>query len=70
VKNDKSMTSLVNNGQSWMEPMMALEMEFEGRNVSENRMDIRRNKQVAVREDGTKQTHILPNIDEILKDLC
>jgi DNA sulfur modification protein DndC len=21
VKNDKSMTSLVNNGQSWMEPM-------------------------------------------------
>jgi hypothetical protein len=26
VKNDKSMTSLVNNGQSWMEPMMALEI--------------------------------------------
>ena len=71
VKNDKSMTSLVNNGQNWMEPMMAFRNRLvEGRNISENRMDIRRNKQAAVREDGTNNgTYTSQYRYEILKDL-
>lgn len=54
VKNDKSMSSLVNNGQNWMEPLLAFRNRLvEGRNISENRSDTRRNGQEAVREDGT-----------------
>src|SRR5690606_10360523 len=54
VKNDKSMSSLVNNGQNWMEPLLAFRNRLvEGRNISENRYDTRRNGQEAVREDGT-----------------
>lgn len=54
VKNDKSMSSLVNNGQEWMQPLLDFRNQLsEERNLSENRMDVRRNGQVAVREDGS-----------------
>lgn len=54
VKSDKSMSSLVNNGQNWMQPLLDFRNRLvEGRNISENRSDTRRNGQEAVREDGT-----------------
>ena len=54
VKNDKSMSSLVNNGQNWMEPLLSFRNRLvEGRNLSENRSETRRNGQEAVRDDGT-----------------
>lgn len=54
VKTDKSMSSLVNNGQKWMSPLMGFRNRLvEDRNISENRSDTRRNGQEAVREDGT-----------------
>ncbi|WP_343637796.1 DNA phosphorothioation system sulfurtransferase DndC [Fluviicola sp.] len=54
VKSDKSMSALVNNGQQWMQPLMDFRNRMvEGRNISENRLDTRRNGQGAVREDGT-----------------
>lgn len=71
VKNDKSMTSLVNNGRNWMLPLLELRNRLiENRNLSENRMDIRRNGQIAVREDGTNNgTYTFEYRYEILKDL-
>lgn len=54
VKTDKSMSSLVNNGQEWMSPLMGFRNRLvEDRNISENRSDTRRNGQEAIREDGT-----------------
>ncbi|RKR05163.1 DNA sulfur modification protein DndC [Flavobacterium sp. 90] len=71
VKNDKSMTALVDNGQNWMEPLLAFRNRLvEGRNISENRMDVRRNNQTAVREDGTNNgTYTWEYRYRILKDL-
>lgn len=71
VKNDKSMTALVDNGQNWMEPLLAFRNRLvEGRNISENRMDVRRNNQIAVREDGTNNgTYTSLYRYQILKDL-
>jgi DNA sulfur modification protein DndC len=71
VKNDKSMTSLVNNGRNWMLPLLEFRNRLiENRNLSENRMDIRRNGQIAVREDGTNNgTYTFEYRYEILKDL-
>ncbi|WPR72341.1 DNA phosphorothioation system sulfurtransferase DndC [Flavobacterium sp. NG2] len=71
VKNDKSMSSLVNNGQNWMEPLLAFRNRLvEGRNISENRSDTRRNGQEAVREDGTfNGNYTLEYRYQILKDL-
>ncbi|PHK25145.1 sulfurtransferase, partial [Nostoc linckia z15] len=71
VKNDKSMTSLVNNGRNWMQPLLDFRNRLiEGRNISENRKDKRRNGQVAVREDGTNNgTYEELYRYEILKDL-
>jgi DNA sulfur modification protein DndC len=71
VKNDKSMTSLVNNGRNWMQPLLDFRNRLiEGRNVSENRKDKRRNGQIAVREDGTNNgTYEEFYRYEILKDL-
>ncbi|WHT39499.1 DNA phosphorothioation system sulfurtransferase DndC [Myroides sp. mNGS23_01] len=71
VKNDKSMTSLVNNGRDWMLPLMEFRNRLvEGRNLPENRMDRRRNGQLAINEDG--ENNGTYNIDyryRILKDL-
>jgi DNA sulfur modification protein DndC len=71
VKNDKSMTSLVNNGQNWMMPLMKFRNRLvEGRNLTENRLATRRNGQEAVREDGTfNGNYAFEYRYEILKDL-
>lgn len=53
VKEDKSMQALVDKGSSWMEPLLELRSQMvKDRNVSENRMSIRRNGQTAITEDG------------------
>lgn len=56
VKKDKSMSSLIENGQEWMKPLLELrdEMQVE-RNIGENRDSTRRNGQIAVSEDGLNQ---------------
>lgn len=71
VKNDKSMTSLVNKGRNWMLPLLDFRNRLiENRNISENRMDIRRNGQAAQREDGTNNgTYTFEYRYKILKDL-
>jgi len=71
VKNDKSMTSLVNNGRNWMQPLLEFRNRLiENRNLSENRKDKRRNGQAAVREDGSNNgTYEELYRYEILKDL-
>lgn len=62
VKEDKSMTSLVDNGKEWMLPLLEFRNELvEGRNISENRSNTRRNGMPAVTEDGHNQgnyTHV------------
>lgn len=53
VKKDKSMSSLVENGQEWLKPLVEFRNRLvEGRNISENRANERRNGQHAVDEDG------------------
>ena len=71
VKNDKSMSALVNNGQEWMQPLLDFRNRLvEGRNLSENRSDKRRNGQAAIREDGTNNGTYSPLYRyQILKDL-
>ncbi|MNY07457.1 hypothetical protein D3C86_1402610 [compost metagenome] len=71
VKNDKSMSALVTNGQEWMQPLMDFRNRLvEGRNVSENRLNKRRNGQEAIREDGTFNGNYTPLYRyQILKDL-
>ena len=56
VKDDKSMTALVNNGQIWLTPLLELRQSMvDERNISDNRLPYRRNKQPAVTEDGHNQ---------------
>jgi DNA sulfur modification protein DndC len=56
VKEDKSMTALVEKGQEWLAPLLQLRASLvDGRNVSKNRMSVRRNGQEAVTEDGHNQ---------------
>lgn len=56
VKEDKSMTSLINNGVTWMKPLLDFRNKLvENRNVSEYRSSTRRNGQVAVDETGHNQ---------------
>jgi DNA sulfur modification protein DndC len=56
VKQDKSMTALIENGQHWMQPLLEFRNSLvEERNISENRMPIRINGQKAVTEDGHNQ---------------
>lgn len=53
VKEDKSMSALVNNGQEWMSPLLKFRRQLvEDRNLPENRSKYRRNGQVALNEDG------------------
>lgn len=53
VKEDKSMSSLINNGVAWMKPLLDFRNRLvENRNVSELRCDTRRNGQKAVDETG------------------
>lgn len=71
VKNDKSMTALVSNGQEWMQPLLDFRNRLvENRNISENRSDTRRNGQEAIREDGTfNGNYTFEYRFKILKDL-
>ena len=50
------MTALVDKGQEWLAPLLKLRASLvDKRNVSKNRMPIRRNGQEAVTEDGHNQ---------------
>lgn len=56
VKEDKSMTALVSKGLEWLAPLLQLRASMvDNRNISKNRMSIRRNGQEAVTEDGHNQ---------------
>jgi DNA sulfur modification protein DndC len=56
VKEDKSMSALVNKGYSWLKPLLDLRQRMvDDRNKSENRMPTRRNGQHAVTKDGHNQ---------------
>ncbi len=53
VKEDKSMTSLIKNGVSWMKPLLDFRNRLsDNRNVSEYRNSTRRNGQLAIDETG------------------
>ena len=53
VKEDKSMSSLIQNGVSWMQPLLDFRNKLvENRNVSELRCSTRRNGQTAVDSTG------------------
>ena len=53
VKEDKSMSSLIKTGVSWMQPLLDFRNRLvENRNVSEYRSSTRRNGQLAVDESG------------------
>lgn len=55
VKEDKSMTALIDNGTRWMQPLLDFRNRLvENRNVSDNRNETRRNGQLAVDETGHK----------------
>jgi len=61
VKEDKSMTALIKNGENWLAPLLKYRDSLvEERNISENRMATRRNGQPAVTEDGHKQGNYAP----------
>ncbi|MBI9055109.1 MAG: DNA phosphorothioation system sulfurtransferase DndC [Bacteroidales bacterium] len=56
VKKDKSMSSLVNNGQEWLKPLLDFRNSLvDERNLSESRSKTRRNGQVAIDEEGNYQ---------------
>lgn len=56
VKQDKSMSALIENGLTWLQPLLKLRNELaEERNISENRLPTRRNGRFAVSEDGQNQ---------------
>ena len=56
VKEDKSMSALIENGLTWLTPLLKFrnELAFD-RNISENREPTRRNGQLAVNEEGHNQ---------------
>ncbi len=61
VKEDKSMTALIKNGEDWMKPLLVYRNRLESeRNISENRLSTRRNGQHAVTEDGHNQGNYSP----------
>lgn len=54
VKEDKSMAALINNGFSWLEPLLQLrDTIVSERNNVDNRMALRRNGTIAVNEMGS-----------------
>jgi len=71
VKNDKSMHSLINNGRSWMQPLLDFRNRLiEDRNLPKNRMNIRRNGQEAINEEGENMgTYTIDYRYKILNDL-
>ena len=61
VKEDKSMSALIKNGENWMTPLLVYRDTLEKeRNISDNRLATRRNGQAAITEDGHKQGNYTP----------
>jgi DNA sulfur modification protein DndC len=61
VKEDKSMLALIKNGEEWMNPLFKFRNDLENeRNISDNRMDRRRDGTKAVTEEGHKQGSYAP----------
>ena len=62
VKKDKSMSSLIENGQQWLSPLLKFRDQLQQeRNISDNRQSTRRNGQVSISEDGTNQGNYTPD---------
>ena len=62
IKEDKSMSALIRNGEEWMSPLLKFRNKLEQeRNVSDYRMSTRRNGQAAVTDDGHKQGNYTPS---------
>ena len=54
VKEDKSMTALINNGLTWLSPLLKFRNELaQERNIIENRLPTRRNKTEAINQMGS-----------------
>tara|TARA_B110000003_G_scaffold62251_1_gene62629 strand:- start:7993 stop:9207 length:1215 start_codon:yes stop_codon:yes gene_type:complete len=61
VTKDKSMTALINNGKTWLYPLLNFRNDLQKeRNISENRLSKRRNGQNAVNEEGMNQGNYTP----------
>ena len=61
IKEDKSMSALIRNGEHWMNPLLEFRNTLEKeRNTSEFRMVTRRNGQAAITEDGHNQGNYTP----------
>lgn len=78
VKEDKSMQALIKNGNEWMSPLLRFrDLMVTGRNVSENRLETRRNGQRAVDAEGHNQGNytfeyrclMLKNLLELQREL-
>ncbi|PVW16571.1 DNA phosphorothioation system sulfurtransferase DndC [Marixanthomonas spongiae] len=78
VKEDKSMSALIDNGKEWMIPLLNFRNELvKDRNKSENRSSTRRNGMPAVTEDGHNQgnynhgymTKLLGRLLEVQRDV-
>lgn len=62
VKEDKSMSALIDNGLTWLMPLLRFRNELAAdRNISENREPTRRNGQHAVNEFGHNQGNYTSN---------
>lgn len=61
VREDKSLTAQVKKGQKWLEPLLELRRSiFDERNISENRLSVRRNGTDAVNNEGHNQGAYTP----------
>lgn len=61
VKEDKSMSALIRNGENWMSPLLEFRNSLDSeRNISEYRMPTRRNGQLAITEEGHYQGNYQP----------
>lgn len=71
VKEDKSMSALIRNGENWMKPLLDFRNKLnDDRNISENRSETRRNGQLAITEDGNNQGNYTPEYRaRILREL-
>lgn len=62
IKEDKSMSALIRNGEQWMNPLLEFRNNLDKeRNISEYRMITRRNGQMAITDDGHNQGNYSPS---------
>lgn len=71
VKQDKSMSSLISSGQTWLSPLLEFRDNLQAeRNNGVNRQSTRRNGQEAISEDGVNQGNYTPKYcQELLRSL-